>query len=189
MRYKGSVTPRRGGAEVVVSKKPWKFIQTGGGSFILLPLDLRKDWDGAGDDPEDPKSDYAKTRPFAGSVGVVKVGGGTALILGTPLETAVRPQPDGALFVQRLVGEDDEDLAEAVDEALAATDWTRSDVTFEVGDKGRLALMDSYDTYADTEKEDRIEVALPAGSYTIDVRDVKDDDAEIELHLVRLRRA
>lgn len=172
-----------------MAKKPWKFIQTGGGSFILLPLELRKDWDGAGDDPDDPKSDYAKTRPFAGSIGVVKVGDGTALILGTPLETAVRPQEDGALFVQRLVGEDDDALAAAVDDALAATDWTRSDVTFEVGDKGRLALMDSYDTYADTEKDDRIEVQLPAGRYTIDVRDVKDEDAEVELHLVRLRRA
>ncbi len=172
-----------------MSKKPMKFVQTGGGAFILLPLELRKDWDGAGDDPESPKSDYAKTRPFAGKLGVVKVGSGSALIVGTPEETAFWPLQDGGLFVQRSVGEDEDELRAAVEAALAATDWAASDVAFEVGDKGRLALMDSYDTYADTEKEDRIEVTLAPGRYTIDVRDVKDEDAELDLHLIRLRRA
>lgn len=167
-----------------------KFVQTSGGAFILLPLELRKDWNGAGDDPDDPKSHYARTRPFAGKLGLLKVGKGTALILGNPVETAFVPLPEaGGVFVQRAVGEDEEDIAEAVEEALEASDWTRSDVSFEVGDKGRLALMDSYDTYADTEKEDRIEVALEPGRYTIDVRDVKDEEAGLDLHLVRVLKA
>jgi hypothetical protein len=170
-----------------VAKKPLKFVQTGGGAFILLPLELRKAWDGAGDDPDDPKSDYARTRPFAGKLGVLKVGAGTALILGTPEETAWWPLPDGGLFVQRLAGEEEEDLVAAVEAALAGGEWTRSDVSFEVGDKGRLALMDSADAYADTEKEDRIEVPLPAGKYGVELRDVKDEDDELDLHLIRLR--
>lgn len=173
-----------------MAKKPLKFVQTGGGAFILLPLELRKDWEGAGDDPEDPKTDYAKTRPFAGKLGLVKLGKtGAALVLGRPDETAFWPLQDGGVFVQRASGEEEDELHAAVEEALAATDWTKSDVAFEVGDKGRLALMDSYDTYADTEKEDRIEVALPPGRYAIDERDVKDEDAELDLHLVRVRKA
>jgi hypothetical protein len=78
----------------------------------------------------------------------------------------------------------------AVEEALGATEgWTPSDVSFEVGDKGRLALMDSYDTYADTEKEDRIEVALAPGRYAIDVCQMRDEEGTLDLHLVRLRKA
>lgn len=172
-----------------MAKKPLKFVQTGGGAFILLPLELRKTWEGAGDDPDDPRSHYAKTRPFAGKLGVVKVGAGTALILGTVDETAFWPLPDGGLFVQRSVGEEEEELVAAVEDALAASDWTKSDVSFEVSDKGRLALMDSADTYADTEKEDRLEIALPPGRYAIDVRDVKDEDAELDLHLIRLTKS
>lgn len=172
-----------------MAKKPLKFVQTGGGAFILLPLELRKSWDGAGDDPDDPKSDYAKTRPFAGKLGLVKVGAGSALILGTPEETAFWPLQDGGLFVQRVVGEEEDDLHAAVEEALGASGWTPSDVALEVSGKGRLALMDSADAYADTEKEDRIEVALAPGRYTIAVRDMKDEDAELDLHLIRLEKA
>lgn len=172
-----------------MAKKPLKFVQTSGGSFILLPLELRKDWDGAGDNPDDPRSDYAKTRPFAGKLGLVKVKSGTALVLGTPVETAFVTIPDGGVFVQRSEGEEEEELGKAIDEAIAAADWTPSDVTFEVGDKGRLALMDSYDTYADTEKEDRIEVTLQPGKYAISTRDVKDEDAELDLHLIRVKKA
>ncbi len=172
-----------------MGKKPMKFVQTSGGAFILLPLEARKAWEGAGGDPDDPKSHYAKTRPFAGKIGTLKVGSSTALILGNPDETAFWPLPEqGGVFVQRAAGEDEEELAEAIEEALAAPDWTPSEVAFEVGDKGRLALMDSYDTYADTEKEDRIEVALPPGRYAVDVREVKDDD-ELDLRLIRVRLA
>lgn len=168
-----------------------KFVQTTGGAFILLPLELRKDWDGAGDDPESPKSDYARTRPFVGKVGLIKVGKkGSALILGLPHETTFVPIPDGGVFVQRSATEEEEEIKEAVDHAVAETaGWTASDVVLEVGDKGRLALMDSYDTYADTEKEDRIEVALAPGRYAVDECDVSDEEEGIELHLVRLKRA
>lgn len=168
-----------------------KFVQTTGGAFILLPLELRKDWDGAGDDPDSPKSDYAKTRPFAGKVGLVKVGKkGSALILGNPLETTFVVLPDGGVFVQRSATEEEEEIKEAVEHAVAATEgWAVSEVVFEVGDKGRLALMDSYDTYADTEKEDRIEVALAPGRYAIDECAVRDEEEGIDLHLVRLKKA
>jgi hypothetical protein len=172
-----------------VGKKPLKFVQTSGGAFILLPLEQRKEWEGAKDDPDNPKTDYAKTRPFAGKLGTLKVGPGTALILGRPDETAFWALPDGGIFVQRAEGEDEEELHEAIEEAVAATDWSPSDVSFEVSDKGRLALMDSYDTYADTEKEDRIEVQLQPGKYTIQTRDMKDEEAELDLHLVRVKKA
>jgi hypothetical protein len=173
-----------------MGKKPLKFVQTSGGAFILLPLELRKDWGGAGDDPDDPKTDYARTRPFAGKLGVVKVGrDGSGLILGRPDETAFMPLEGGGVFIQRAEGEEEEELQAALDDALKATDWTPSDVSFEVGDKGRLALMDSYDTYADTEKEDRIEVQLQPGKYTIEELDVKDEDADLDLHLVRVKKA
>jgi hypothetical protein len=171
-----------------VAKKPMKFVQTGGGAFILLPLELRKEWDGAGDNPDDPKSDYAKTRPFTGKLGVLKVGSGTALIIGTPEETAFWPLPDGGVLVQKHEGEEDEDVHAGIEEALAEPEWLPSDVTFEVGDKGRLALFDSYDTYADLEKEDRIEIPLAPGTYAIDLRDVKDEEAELHLHLIRLKK-
>jgi hypothetical protein len=171
-----------------VGKKPLKFIQTTGGSFILLPLELRKDWEGG--DGDDPKSDYAKTKPFAGKLGVVKVGSGTALILGRAEETAFIGRPDGGVFVHRVEGEEEEggELHAAVEAALAAGDWTKVDLTFEVGDKGRLALMDPCDTYADTDKEDRIEVQLPPGKYTFETKSVEDEEAELDLHLVRAKK-
>lgn len=172
-----------------MGKKPMKFVQTSGGAFILLPLEQRKEWEGAKDDPDNPRTDYAKTRPFAGKLGLLKVGDGTALILGRPEETGFWSLPDGGVFVQRTEGEEEEQLHAAIEGALKSDDWTPSDVTFEVSDKGRLALMDSYDTYADTEKEDRIEVQLQPGTYTIQTFDVEDEEAELDLHLVRLKKA
>lgn len=171
-----------------MAKKPMKFVQTGGGAFILLPLELRKAWEGAGDNPDDPKSHYARTRPFTGKLGVLKVGSGTALIIGTPEETSFWPITDGGVLVQKIEGEEEEDVVAGVEEALAEPEWLPSEVTFEVGDKGRLALFDSADAYADLEKDDRIEIPLTPGTYAIDMRDVKDEEAELHLHLIRLRR-
>jgi hypothetical protein len=174
-----------------VSKKPLKFVETGGGAFILLPLELRKTWEGAGDDPEDPKSHYARTKPFAGKIGVLKVGAGSALILGTPEESAFWPLPDGGLFVQRIDGDEDEDVQKAVEAAIADKEgWAPVEgVSYEIGDKGRLAFMDSALAYADAEKEERIEVQVQPGTYTVETKDVEDEETEVELHLVRLKKS
>jgi hypothetical protein len=48
--------------------------------------------------------------------------------------------------------------------------------------------MDPCDTYADTDKEDRIEVQLPPGKYTFETKSVEDEEAELDLHLVRAKK-
>ena len=52
------------------------FVETEGGPFILLPLEHKKSWNGAGD------GDYDKAEKLVASIGVLPVGTGQALILG-----------------------------------------------------------------------------------------------------------
>ena len=158
-----------------------KYVESEGGPFILVPVERKKDWEGAGDD-------YDRATSFGSGTGVIEVGAGKALILGNADVTAFMPLADGGVFVQRVYGDEDEDVIAAVEKAVAATDWTATGQTFDTG-TGKLVLFDAACTYEDSDKGERLPVTLPPGAYAISTRAAKSDDGEVEVGLVRLRKS
>jgi hypothetical protein len=161
------------------------YVETEGGPFILLPLEARRHWRGVGDDPDDPASDYARAAKVGTSVGTLPVGPRQALVLGNPEVTAFWPLAGGGIFVQRIMGDEDAEVAEAVEDALRAGPWRTLGTTFEVG-KGKLALFDSAYAYADADEDERLTIALAPGRYALSRCDVKNE--RLDLELIRLER-
>lgn len=172
-----------------MSKDDLTYVETEGGPFILLPLELKKAWKGVGDDEDedgDEESDYERAEEFLSTVGVLDVGEGKALILGEAEVTAFRPTKDGGVFVQRVFGDEDEDVIAAVDEAIASGKWKTTKHVLPIGEKGKLALFDSAYAYEDADEDEVLKITLAPGSYAIETARVKTKD--VEAGLVRLRR-
>lgn len=168
----------------MAAKKALSYVETEGGPFILLPLELAKAWKGTGDD-DDEESDYDRATEHLSKVGVLAVGKGQALVLGEVEVTAFLPTADGGVFVQRVFGDDPAEVLAAVDAALRGK-WKAFKPTFTVGGKGKLALFDSAYAYADADADEVLKIALAPGTYLLETARVK--KREIELGLVRLRR-
>jgi len=154
------------------------FVETEGGPFILLPLEHKKSWNGAGD------GDYDKAEKLVASIGVLPVGTGQALILGTAEVTAYWQLDDGGVFIQRVFGDEDHDVIAAVEKALPEAKWKKTTVTFDPG-KGKLALFDSAYSYEDADEDERLRVTISPGKYAIETCNVKAKGVEVSL--VRLR--
>lgn len=170
-----------------MSKNDLAYVETEGGPFILLPLELKKAWKGVGDDEdEDEASDYERAEEFLSTVGVLDVGDGKALILGEAEVTAFRPTKDGGVLIQRVFGEEDEDVIAAVDEAIASGKWKATKHVLPIAGNGKVALFDSAYAYEDADEDEVLKIALAPGSYAIDTARVKTKD--VEAGLVRLRR-
>lgn len=165
-------------------KRELDYIETEGGPFILLPLDLKKAWNGTGDEDEGIPSDYEKAEELATKIGVLDVGVGQALILGDAEVTAYWQLDDGGVFIQRILGDDDDAVAAVVEQSLDAHGWTKLPLTFNPS-KGKLALFDAAYSYEDSDEDERIKLSLSPGLYEIEKRTAKGDD--VELQLVRLR--
>ncbi len=176
--------------------KELTYVETEGGPFILLPLELKKAWKGSGDDAteedeqeqeddDEDESDYERAEEFLTTVGVLEVGKGEALILGEVEVTAFQPTSDGGVFIQRVFGDDPAQVQAAVDKAVSSGKWKVTKHTLDVG-KGKLALFDSAYAYEEADEDEILEVTLAPGSYTIETSRVKDGD--VEAGLVRLRR-
>ncbi|MBL0216262.1 MAG: hypothetical protein IPQ07_20550 [Myxococcales bacterium] len=177
--------------------KELTYVETEGGPFILLPLELKKAWKGSGDDAgeddddedegedEADESDYERAEEFLTTVGVLEVGKGEALILGEVEVTAFQPTPDGGVFIQRVFGDDPAQVQAAVDKAVSSGKWKVTKHTLDVG-KGKLALFDSAFAYDEADEDEILEITLAPGSYTIETSRVKEGD--VEAGLVRLRR-
>src|SRR5690349_19897531 len=127
------------------------YAETEGGPFILLPLELKKKWTGVGDDDDESTSDYARTEQFGQGIGVLDVGDGQALIFGTAEVTAFLPAGDGGVLIQRVYGDEDDDVVAATKHALASAEWKATGVKLNVG-KGKLALFDSACAYEDADE-------------------------------------
>lgn len=160
------------------------YIETEGGPFILLPLELKKSWNGTGDEDEGIPSDYEKATQLVTKIGVLELGGGEALVLGDPEVTAYWALDDGGVFIQRIIGDDDDVVASVVDQALEGKDWTRLPFNFNSG-KGKLALFDAAYSYQDSDEDERLKISLSPGTYQVEKCLAKGKD--IELQLVRLR--
>jgi hypothetical protein len=165
-------------------KRTLEFVETEGGPFILLPLEHKKSWNGTGDEDEGIPSDYDKAEKFVTTIGTLPVGKGQALILGTAEVTAYWQLDDGGVFIQRVFGDEDDDVIAAVEKALPEAKWKKTKVTFDSG-KGKLALFDSAYSYEDADEDERLKVAITPGKYAIETRDVKAKGVEVSL--VRLR--
>lgn len=171
-----------------MAKTALTYVETEGGPFILLPLELKKAWKGTGDDDEDDdaESDYDRANEFLSTVGVLEVGDGQVLVLGEAEVTAFRETSDGGVFIQRVCGDEDADVLAAVDGALAGKKWKPLKAKLTVAGKGKLALFDSAYAYADADTDEVLKVSLAAGSYAIETARV--EKGEVEVGLVRLRR-
>jgi len=170
----------------MAKKRSLHFIETEGGPFILLPMEHKKSWNGVGDEDEGIPSDYDKAEKFESTVGVLDLGKGQALVLGTAEVTAFWSLDDGGVFIQRIMGDEDADVIKAVERALAETKgWKRSKVRFDPG-AGKLALFDSACSYADADEDERLQITLARGTYGLETRTVKRGD-DLEVELVRLR--
>ena len=101
-----------------MTKKELQYVETEGGPFVLLPLELKKKWNGSGDD-DDEDSDYARAEELVSNVGVLEVGKGQALILGTAEITAFLAAKDGGVFIQAIGAQEDDVVVPAVEKALA----------------------------------------------------------------------
>lgn len=163
-----------------------RYVETEGGPFILLPLELKKAWTGTGDDDSDEESDYDRAEEFLSTVGVLDVGKGKALILGEAEVTAFRPTEDGGVFVQKVFGDEPADVHAAVDGAIASGKWKATKLTLPVEGKGKLALFDSAYAYEDADSDEVLKLSLEPGTYAIETARVETDD--VECGLVRLRR-
>ena len=170
-------------------KQLLRYVETEGGTFILLPLELKKVWQGRGDPDDDGPNDCDRTEEFLCSVGALDIdspkGKGQALVLGTAEVTAFRPLDDGGVFIQRIYGDDDADVIATVDKALAETKgWKKHKVTFNPG-SGKLALFDAAYAYNEAERDERLPVELPPGRYRVEEKEAKTKD--VCVNLVRLR--
>ncbi|MGZ3455987.1 MAG: Imm21 family immunity protein [Polyangiales bacterium] len=162
-----------------------KYVETEGGPFILLPMELKKSWNGTGDEDEGIANDYERAEQLVTKIGVLEVGSGKALVLGDAEVTAYWALDDGGVFIQRIMGDDDDAVAKVVEQALLqAKDWKKLPFTFDPG-KGKLALFDSAYSYEDSDEDERLKVSLSPGTYEVDKRVAKGKD--IELQLVRFR--
>lgn len=171
-----------------MAKKTLTYVETEGGPFVLLPLELKKAWNGTGDeddDDEDAESDYDRANEFVTTVGVLDVGDGQALVLGEAEVTAFRETSDGGVFIQRVYGDEDAEVLAAVDRALAGK-WKPLKAKLTVAGKGKLALFDSAYAYADADTDEMLKISLAPGTYAIETARVK--KGEVEAGLVRLRR-
>lgn len=168
-------------------KAPLRYVETEGGPFILLPLELKKAWKGTGDDEDgDAETDYDRAEEFLSKVGVLAVGAGQALILGEAEVTAFRATEEGGVFVQKVYGDEPAEVTAALDAALASSRWKATKRPFTVEGKGKLALFDSAYAYEDAESDEVLKVTLAPGSYTVETARAKTKN--VELGLVRLRR-
>ena len=167
-------------------KRSLHFIETEGGPFILLPMELKKSWNGTGDEDEDIPSDYDKAEKFVTTIGVLAVGEGQALVLGNAEVTAFWSLEDGGVFIQRVMGDEDADVIAVVEQALSETrGWKKTRLSFDPG-AGKLALFDSAYSYEDADEDERLKIALAPGRYGVETRTVKRGD-DVEVELVRLR--
>ncbi|MBX3229743.1 MAG: hypothetical protein KIT84_05365 [Labilithrix sp.] len=172
----------------MAKKDTLTYVETEGGPFVLLPLELKKAWKGAGDDDDDDddESDYERAEAFVSTVGVLDVGKGKALVLGEAEVTAYRATKDGGVFIQRVFGDEDAAVIRAVDGALASGKWKDAKLELLVAKKGKLALFDSACAYEDADEDEILEVTLAPGRYAIKTARVK--SKEVEAGLVRLVR-
>jgi hypothetical protein len=171
-----------------MAKKALRYVETEGGPFILLPLELKKDWRGSDSDDEDEESetDYDRAEEFLSSVGVLSVGAGHALVLGEAEVTAFLPLEDGGVFVQRVFGDEPADVLAAVERALPGK-WKATKHALTIEGKGKLALFDAAYAYADADTDEILKLELAPGTYRVETARAKGKD--VELGLVRLRRA
>ncbi len=169
-----------------------RYVETEGGPFILLPMELKKAWKGVGDEDEDDEdgeaseSDYDRAEEFVSTIGVLDVGKGKALVLGEAEVTTFRPTEDGGVFVQRVFGDEDADVIAAVERALASDKWKATKLELPVSGKGKLALFDAAYAYEDADEDEVLPLTLAPGTYVIETARVETKD--VEAGLVRLRR-
>jgi hypothetical protein len=78
-----------------------RWIQTGGGPFILLPAAVRKHWQGFRATTADQPTDYDRACAVPDELGELEVGAATGLVLGDePHQTACYQEGDLTLLVR-----------------------------------------------------------------------------------------
>jgi hypothetical protein len=160
------------------------WIESTGGPLILLEDRLLGSWVGTGTGVWKPGSgtDYDRACALDDWVGVIDVGAGKALVLGSePTRTARLEAPGGALLVRWLhapVGWQPDALETLLDQRWEpSTTWTITGAT--------QTLLDAAEPGAD-EQADRLRLALRPGEYQVLTAEHRPDgETRMVLHWIR----
>ena len=86
-----------------------KWIESGGGPFILVPTDHLPEWRGIDAGPSEDETDYDRACEISDDIGILEVGGTHAVVFGDePFRTTWVPNEKGGGFVVRWVYADNE---------------------------------------------------------------------------------
>ncbi|MHC3472235.1 immunity 21 family protein [Streptomyces sp. 7R007] len=158
-----------------------EWVESGGGPLIAVPETVLPFWAGA--DGDETASDYDRACEVDGSVGLLPVGDCAALVLGDePASTSYLPEHTA--FVRWCAANSEDELLAEVPAALAAADW-EGEVNWHV--PGPVVLFDSAWPGTETDRTDRLRVALDPGHYAVRAANVQ-PGPEMWLGLVHLRR-
>jgi hypothetical protein len=182
-----------------------KWVATGGGPLILVPVEVALHWrgtDGIGPSSkvkvswgEDDFSgtDYGRACGVDDYLGVLACGPGDCLILGDePMQTTFLPMKDCGLIVRWMWAECEEDVLRAV-RSVPENVWEATPHRLQVGE-GDLLLFDSAYPGDDLPKTGDgaeipwLKLPVPRGTYEIDTADYQPDE-RTRLILHRLRRS
>jgi hypothetical protein len=175
-----------------------RWIDSGGGPLLLVPGELRLAWRGT-DIPEEPvvsrfrwagpgtpATDYDRACDVEGYVGIIPVGGGTALVLGdAPHSTAWWPLRSGGGILVRWEYAPSEERVEAALEELSGLAWEETGLTFRAGAEP-VWLFDS--AYAGRRAEECGYLTIPQvrGTYQIAMAwHHPDEETALLLHWLR----
>ena len=189
-------------------KDKLKWVATGGGPLIVVPVEIAHHW--RGDEMIWPptgnletiweavrkSSDYDRACGVEGYLGVLAVGPGTCLILGDePMQTAFIPATGGGLLVRWMYAEGEEEVLRAVESAPEAI-WQPTPYRLRVG-RGGLLLFDSVfpgdglpSICGDGANVPWLKVPVSRGTYEVDTADyVPDEETHLILHRLRWGRS
>jgi hypothetical protein len=142
-----------------------KWIESGGGPLIVVPLAKLNCWRGVDRAPGAQKTDYDRACAVEEEVAVLEVEGQHAFILGDePLRTAWVPTDDGGMFVRWVYADDEESLlnlpkGQELDDIL-------EDTGLSLRIPGPCLIFDSaepgYEILGDSDM-----ILLPKGDYSV----------------------
>jgi hypothetical protein len=182
---------------------PIKWVSTGGGPLIVIPVEIAHHWRGDGGlglpdgdlsmvwETVRDHTDYGRACGVDDYLGMLEVGPGACLVIGDePLETAFLPTEDGGIFVRWVHAEKEEDVVRAA-QVVPEDVWVPSPHRFHVGRDG-LLLFDSACPGDDLPNPgiegivSWMRVPVPSGTYEVDTADYEPNDhTRVILHRLR----
>jgi hypothetical protein len=165
---------------VAAAAKKLRFITSEGGPLLFLPERAAKQWWGVCNEEGESVFDkepthYDRACAVRGDAGTLKVDGATAVVLGTPDQTALHPLEDGVLLV-RWVGADH--AAGLLAAAVGPGVYKPLKPTLTSNGEPWL-LFDSAQDGRSLGKKDFARITIPKGTYRVELMTEWDGDVSL----------